>query len=84
MLDPQTRARIAVVSGTVGGNRNVAKHGGHAVAAPARAGFTRRFELQVDPDGQLTPEERTRRAHHAMKAHMAELSLRSAQRRSRA
>jgi len=84
MLDPATRARIAVVAGTVGGNRNVAKNGRHAVAAPARAGFLRRFELQVDPDGRLSPEERASRAHHAMKAHMAELSLRSAQRRARA
>ena len=83
MLDPATRSRIASASGRAGGFRNVAKHGGHAVAAGARAGFMRRFEQQVDPDGTLPIEERQRRAQFALKAHMAELALRSAQARAR-
>lgn len=32
---------------------------------PARQAFFHRFERQVDPDGKLSPEERTRRAEHA-------------------
>jgi hypothetical protein len=54
-----------------------------AETAPARAGFLRRFETQVDPDGRLTLEERSRRAESAMKAHMARLALRSAKARQK-
>ena len=35
-----------------------------------------RFRREVDPDGALPEDERERRATHAMKAHMARLSLR--------
>jgi hypothetical protein len=45
-----------------------------AATAPARRGFLRKFELEVDPDGILSPQERAFRAEHAMKAHMARLS----------
>jgi hypothetical protein len=52
---------------------------------PARQGFVARFEREVDPDGILPPDERTRRAEHAQRAHMARLSLKAAQaRRSKA
>lgn len=78
MLDPATRARIAVASGRRGGLANIARNGGHAPAATARAGFMRRFELEVDPEGVLSNEERATRARFAMKAHMAALSARSA------
>lgn len=77
MLNPADRARIAAAAGRKGGLRNVVKHGPAGVAAPARAGFLRRFEQQVDPEGRLSPEERATRARYAMKAHMAELNLRS-------
>ncbi len=40
---------------------------------PARQAFFRRFELQVDPDGKLPPEERARRAEHALRAYMLQL-----------
>jgi hypothetical protein len=45
----------------------------------ATAGFMARFEREVDPEGQLDPEERRRRADSAMKAYMAGLSLRASQ-----
>jgi hypothetical protein len=83
MLDPATRSRIATAAGRTGGLRNVAKNGAAGVSAPARRGFMRRFELQVDPEGRLSPEERASRARFAMKAHMAELNLRSLQSRAR-
>jgi hypothetical protein len=54
-----------------------------ARTAPARRAALQRFERQVDPDGQLKPAERTRRAEQAMRAHMARLALRSAQARRR-
>jgi hypothetical protein len=40
---------------------------------PARQAFFRRFERQVDPDGKLPPEERARRAEHALRAYMLQL-----------
>lgn len=49
----------------------------------ARAGFEARFERQVDPDGVLDPKERRRRAHAALKAHMARLAFASSKARAR-
>ena len=49
-------------------------------ATSTRAGteaFLRRFELQVDPDSTLPPDERARRAAFARKAYMAKLAYRS-------
>jgi hypothetical protein len=40
-----------------------------------------RFEKQVDPNGELDPAERARRAEHAKKAYFTGLSLKSARRR---
>lgn len=48
---------------------------------PAREAFQARFERQVDPDGVLSPAERSRRAEHARKAFYAGLALKSAQAR---
>ncbi len=42
---------------------------------PARRAFFARFEAEVDPHGELEPEERQRRATAAMKAYMARLSF---------
>ncbi|WP_370325325.1 hypothetical protein [Euzebya sp.] len=58
-----------------------AKTDGRAHTRPARDGFMRRFEDQVDPDRQLPEEERQRRAQHALTAHMTMLALRSAKAR---
>lgn len=46
--------------------------------APARTAFIDSFLRKVDPEGELPLEERQRRAHSALKAHMADLSFRSA------
>jgi hypothetical protein len=46
-----------------------------------------RFEREVDPNGELTPQERAKRAEHAehaRKAYFTRLSLKSAQARRRA
>jgi hypothetical protein len=48
----------------------------------AREGFYRRFEDEVDPDRQLNPAERERRAAAARKAFMARLAYRSAKARA--
>jgi hypothetical protein len=49
-----------------------------ARTAPARAAMLRKFECQVDPEGVLTPEERTRRAEHARLAWYADLGRKAA------
>lgn len=49
--------------------------------AKARAAFLARFEEQVDPLGQLAPDERFRRALAARRAYFTRLALRSGQAR---
>jgi hypothetical protein len=51
--------------------------------APARRGFMRRFEDQVDPERKLPPHERQRRAESAMRAYMGQLSKRGKKARAR-
>lgn len=48
----------------------------------ARAGFEKRFEVEVDPQRQLPEGERQRRAAAARKAYFARLALASARARS--
>jgi hypothetical protein len=43
---------------------------------PGRQAFLKRFEREVDPDGKLPPDERARRANHALRAHMLRLRKR--------
>jgi hypothetical protein len=50
--------------------------------APARRAFLDRFEREVDPNGELTPDVRRRRAEHARKAYFARLALASARARA--
>jgi hypothetical protein len=52
-----------------------------ARTAPGRKAFLDRFERQVDPNGELPPTERARRAEHARKAYFARLALKSARAR---
>ncbi len=47
-----------------------------AATQPARDGFMRRFEREVDPDGVLSAEERRKRALNARSAYMAALTRR--------
>lgn len=51
--------------------------------ARARAAFLDRFARQVDPLGELPPEERARRAEHARKAYFLGLALKSSRARSK-
>jgi len=56
---------------------------GGTTTRAATAAFLSRFERQVDPDGILAPEERSRRAGLARKAYMSSLALKSSRTRSR-
>jgi hypothetical protein len=68
------RARIAADAMHAQGKTNV---------TPARSAFEARFEREVDPDGVLSPEERAKRARHAMKAHMTRMAFASSKARAR-
>lgn len=50
--------------------------------AKARAAFLSRFELEVDPEGLLSDQERRRRAESLRKAYFTRLALKSARARS--
>jgi hypothetical protein len=67
--------------GRIGAHVTHSRHDARELTAPARQAFLSRFAQQVDPDGVLAPEERGRRAAHALKAHMARLTLASARAR---
>lgn len=54
-----------------------------ARTAKARQAALDRFEREVDPDGELSPAERAKRAENARKAYFARLALKSARARSR-
>lgn len=55
-----------------------------AATQAARDGMTRRFELEVDPDGVLPPDELARRVASARSAHYQRLALASAKARRKA
>jgi hypothetical protein len=52
-----------------------------ARTAPGRKAMLDRFEREVDPNNELTQQERAKRAEFARKAYFARLALRSAQAR---
>ncbi len=54
-----------------------------AATAKARQAFMDSFERDVDPEGEMAPAERARRAESARKAHFTRLALKSAQARRR-
>lgn len=70
----------------LGGLTTAARHDPLDYTAAARAkcpGSLGYFERQVDPDRELQPAERERRAKAAQKAHFTRLGLKSAQARRR-
>ena len=66
--------------GRIGGYSRAALYSPEELTGKARQGFLRRFE-PTDPS--LSPEERNRRAQAALRAHMAKLARKSAQKRRR-
>jgi hypothetical protein len=68
------RARLAA-------NTMHARNDAQATTAKARAAFLARFERLADPEGQLPPEERQRRAQQLRSAYFAQLALAAAKAR---
>jgi hypothetical protein len=77
VLSPEQRsirARIAAY----------ALHGqGKTSTEAGRAAFLSRFEIEADPDGTLSPAERSRRAAHLRKAHFYRLRLARSKKQAR-
>ncbi len=74
-------ATEASLRGRMGAYTLHATHDSNQTSAPGRARFLDNFLIKVDPDGVLSESERRRRAEFALKAHMANLALKSAQAR---
>ena len=78
-------SQLASARGKIGAYRLHATHDPKETTKAARAAFLSRFETEVDPNGTLSPKERSRRAEAARKAYFAQLAYRSAKaRRSQA
>lgn len=56
---------------------------GRTTTRRAREAFFAKFEREVDPDGVLSPAERTKRAEYARRAFYLRLSAKSAAARKR-
>lgn len=67
----------------VAAHRLHAQRDSRELTSAARAGFERRFLIEVDPAGLLPEPERLRRAAQARAAYFAELALQSAKARRR-
>ena len=63
--------------GRIGAYSLHAAYDSRELTAPARKAFLSRFELEVDPEGELPAQERERRAGHARKAYFTRLALAS-------
>jgi hypothetical protein len=80
-MDEAERASRAL-RGRIGAYRLHATHDPRETTEAARRAFWSSFEREVDPDGLLSPQERTRRADHARAAHFARLAYLSARARA--
>jgi hypothetical protein len=77
---PSERKIIA----SIGANAMHARNDSKLTTKAGRQAFLDRFEREVDPEGELDPAERRRRASYARQRHMRQLALRSAQARRKA
>ncbi len=64
-MNPQQSGRMGAHSVHARGRTNT---------APARAALDRKFELEVDPNGVLSPEELAKRVAHAKSLHYSRIS----------
>jgi hypothetical protein len=76
-LTPEQRALRA----RLGAYAMHARHDAKETTAAGRSAFMARFEREVDPDGTLPEDERTRRAIAARRAYFTKLALASSRAR---
>ena len=67
--------------GQIGAYALHSQYDSRELTSKARQVFQSRFELEVDPEGILSPEERRRRAEHARTLYYRQLAYRSAKAR---
>jgi hypothetical protein len=67
----------------IGAFAQQAKYDTRQTTRAARAEFLSRFEREVDPDGQLDPQERRRRAEAAKSVYFIKLGKKSGEARRR-
>lgn len=79
--DPQTRALVGRIAAV---ERWAHTPDRSAATKPARDAMDAKFERLVDPDNQLDPTERARRAAYKRTAYFQRLALKSAQARRKA
>lgn len=83
-IEAEVEARIRSQIGRIGAHASWAKTEDRpARTAPARRAMLDKFEDEVDPNNELTPAERAKRAESARKAYFTRLALKSAQVRRR-
>lgn len=80
---PLTSAELSL-AGKLGAHKSWAQTENRSARTyPARMAMLAKFEKQVDPNNELLPAERAKRAENARKAYYAGLALKSAQTRQR-
>lgn len=77
------KSSAMAMRGRIGGYRTAATHDPQLLTKAARDAFRSKFELEVDPNLELPPQERARRAEAARRAHYAKLAYLSAMARAR-
>ncbi len=78
-LSPEQRSQRARIAAY----QRWSKEDPAANAARGQAGLLARFLREVDPDHQLSEEERQRRAECARRAHMSRLAFRASKAKAR-
>lgn len=77
------RTNLRALYGSIGAHESWARtQDRSARTAAARQAFRDRFEREVDPEGVLSPAERSRRAEHARRAYYRRLAAASAKARA--
>ncbi|WP_306839821.1 hypothetical protein [Catenuloplanes nepalensis] len=79
---PAQRQLVAGVAALTRWSRITSPEDRTAATAAARRAASRKWELQADPDGILTPDELAAAVDRLKKAHYRRMALRSAQARS--
>jgi len=80
---PEYDRALMAMRGRIGAHVTHARHDPRETTAAARAALLNKFDLEVDPEGVLAPDERARRADQARKAFYARLAYSSAVARSK-
>jgi hypothetical protein len=80
---PDRRSQHHSAAGRLGAYTMLSRNDPKETTKAGRSAFLAKFEQQVDPQRQLEPEERGRRATMARRAYFARLAMKSAQTRAR-